>query len=88
MSDFWNLVADLEAIEAVPAETATEAQIEEAGNLIERLLTLPAPTPDALMWKVRYLLEVGPRGATAAWDASLVEQTVADCDRLLGSDAQ
>lgn len=84
MSDFWNLVAELDAVEAVPVDAATEAQIEQAGDLIERILTLPAPSPQSLKWKLDYLLEVGALGATAAWDASLVNQTLADCQRFLG----
>lgn len=82
-ADWDDLLARYLAVEAKPDEQSTDDDIDEAGDLVAALIETPAPTPAALAWKLRYLLE-SDKGYTRSWSAELVAPVLADCDRYLG----
>jgi len=77
-------MAAWQAVEAIPDEVSTDADIDLAGYLMDRLLGMPSPDAKALCWKLDYLLGVD-NDSTSSWSADFIAQTVADYRRLLGS---
>jgi hypothetical protein len=57
--DFWSLVADHEAIEAIPNDQATDADFDRAGELLCAIMATPAPDAAALRWKLNYAFAMG-----------------------------
>lgn len=84
MSDFWTLITQLAVIEAIPGDELTDADIEQVGEIACTILATPAPSPEALLWKLQYLLAADHAGATAPWDGDMVAQTMLDSERILG----
>jgi hypothetical protein len=59
-------------------------QLQLATDLCEAdLMQTPAPTPEALRWKVERLIEV-ERNCSTQWPAAYVPQTKADLANILG----
>jgi hypothetical protein len=59
---------------------------DRVGDAVERVLQLPAPDNEALLWKLEYLFgkELDDGGAsTACWSAEAFAPTMADLRRLL-----
>lgn len=80
------LVARLEAIDRVPGPDDDDSLIDEAGDLITKIMAMPAPDAAALQWKLDYLLNDGGE-STGSYIAEFVAQTVADYHRFLGRGA-
>ena len=65
-----------------------ELAVERTCEAEAKLMNIPAPHYQALLWKLQTILAVDDDGSTSSWSGLYVEQTIADMDRLLGSHAQ
>lgn len=77
---FRSLVCRFEAIEA--GKECTEATINEAGDLIGKIMAMPAPDAPAARWKLDYILDTS-RGSNDSYSADYLEQMIADYRRFL-----
>jgi len=82
---FWAQTKRLAEIEANP--NCTDELIDTAGDIASELILAPAPSPDALCWKIRFLFAVNDGVSTSAWDGQFIAQTLRDVDRFLGEHA-
>jgi hypothetical protein len=77
----WDeLINRYEAAEA--DNTATDENIDLAGDLIIEIMAMPAPDAHAVCWKLDHIL--AEPGGPASYTADYVEQLVADYRRFLG----
>ncbi|MBX9620306.1 MAG: hypothetical protein A4S12_07585 [Proteobacteria bacterium SG_bin5] len=81
-ADWDEMLARYQAIEAIPINESTDESIDEAGDLNSKLMKTPAPTPAALLWKLRELLG-GSGGAASSWPSEFMAPVLADCERYL-----
>ena len=83
----WNgLVARFSFLEAMPDEDITDDSIDLAGELIRRILEMPAPDAAAVRWKLDFLLGTKWNGdkSSGPYPPDYVAQTVSDYRRFLG----
>lgn len=82
-----HLIDEFQAVEAIPRDDVTDESIDLAGDLIGKIMAMPAPHNTALRWKLDYLLSTDWNGerSTGAYSADYVAQTVADYRRVLGN---
>lgn len=74
----WDaLIARFEVVDRVPLPDDDDSLIDEAGDLIEQIMTMPAPDADAVRWKLDYIL-AAVNGYTGGYCAEFVAQTVAE----------
>lgn len=76
----------LRAYEACTDETGAEQRdslCDIENDARWEIIKMPAPNRPALLWKLEYLFQ-GPNGSLDPYSLALLEQTVADCRRLLG----
>jgi hypothetical protein len=82
----WDaLIERFETIEADP--DVTEENINEAGDLVCRIMAMPAPDADAVRWKLDWLLADG-KEYTDSYANSYVAQTIADYRHFLSGEAR
>jgi hypothetical protein len=78
----WNaLVSRFAALEA--EKPITDENIDEAGELIGKIMAMPAPDANAARWKLDYILDT-TGGSNASYSADYLEQMFADYRRFLG----
>lgn len=78
----WDaLVNRFEAVEA--SAPMTDESFDEAGELIGKIMAMPAPTPKAACWKLDYILDT-KGGSNASYSADYLGQMIADYRRFLG----
>jgi len=81
----WDaLVQRLAVVEA--ALPTTDEQIDEAGQLIQQIMAMPAPDAGAARWKLDYVFDTSS-GSNGCFDADFLEQLVADYRHFLGGSA-
>lgn len=79
----WDaLIARLAEVEA--QEPVADDDIDEAGDLIEKIMAMPAPNADAVRWKLDYVLDTRDGSFSDSYAPSYLEQTIADYRRFLG----
>lgn len=79
----WDaLIARLAEVEA--QESVVDDDIDEAGDLIEKIMAMPAPNADAVRWKLDYVLDTKDGSFSDSYAPSYLEQTIADYRRFLG----
>lgn len=84
-AEWSRLIAELLAVEAIPADETTAEHIEQAGSLISAIMAMPAPHNEALQWKLDFLLTAVGSECTNSYSTAFVAQTVADYRRILGA---
>ena len=82
---FWALTKRLADIEANAPNT--DEMIDLAGDIVTELIEAPAPSSAALLWKLQYLLAAKPGRGSGSWEGSFLAQTMLDCSRILGGQA-
>ena len=87
LAEWRCLVRRFESVEAIPLDETTDELIDEAGELIGRIMAMPSPNAAAARWKLDYLLSTD-RGSTGSYSADYVEQTKLDYRRFLTGEAQ
>ena len=87
-AEWYELLKQYNAVEAIPAGEFTDATIDLAGALSGRLMELPAPDKAALVWKLDYFLRVGVDDCTGSYIHDFVAQTVLDYHCYLGDAAR
>ena len=80
-TEWDNLVARFEAVEANPA--ISDDSIDEAGDLIGKIMAMPAPHAKAARWKLDHILDT-TGGSNASYEAGYIAQMQADYRRFLG----
>lgn len=88
-STFNSYLAAMAELEKSEQGAASEADIEALGDAIRNaqhsLIEMPAPHPDALLWKLDKLLGDNDGATTEVWSAEFVKQTLADARLMLSA---
>ena len=87
-AEFDALVAQLRAVDAIPHDDTTDADIDRAGELIERIMDMPAPDAGALRFKLDWVLDPENSDCTICYGKEYVAQTVADYRRFLADQSE
>lgn len=79
-------IAKLQAFEvAFEAHPDPDDDMLDAwGDTVSDVMKMPAPDRRALRWKLDRVLEIDADGYTTSFSRDYVEQTIADCRRLMG----
>ena len=88
----WNFTLDsylagMAELEQTVQGAAGEADLEALGERIRKahhsLIEMPAPSPEALLWKLEQLLGSNDGVTTDLWSVDFVKQTLADARLML-----